>query len=112
MYYWQANNNFYLPGNYSSIAKQFIRCLLQHLVNNRILYQLFQLDFDDAELLEILAVSLGDFNELTSVAALKQVISDINVQKSINFDTCMRILNNVSIYMEYLALESHHTQWL
>lgn len=24
----------------------------------------------------------------------------------------MRILNNVSIYMEYLTLESHHSQWL
>lgn len=24
----------------------------------------------------------------------------------------MRILNNVSIYIEYLSLESHHSQWL
>ncbi|CAF0899614.1 unnamed protein product [Brachionus calyciflorus] len=112
MYCWQANNNFYIPGNYNSIAKQFIRCLLQQLVNNKIFYQLFQLDFDDAELLEILAVSLNDFNELTSVAALKQVINDINIQKSINFDICLRILNNVSIYIEYLTLESQHSQWL
>ena len=34
------------------------------------------------------------------------------MQKSINFDTCMRILNNVSIYIEYLTLESQHSQWL
>ena len=46
MYAWQVNSTFYLPGNYTSIAKQFIRCLLQQLLSNKILYQLFQLDFD------------------------------------------------------------------
>lgn len=45
-YAWQANSNFYLPCNYSSVAKQFLRCVLHQLVNNRIFFQLFQCDFE------------------------------------------------------------------
>ena len=45
-YGWQVNTNFYLPGNYNSVAKQFIRCVLHQLVNNKILFQLFQCDFE------------------------------------------------------------------
>lgn len=46
MFAWQTNNNFYLPGNYSSIAKQFLRCALHQLVNNKIFFHLFQYNFE------------------------------------------------------------------
>lgn len=46
IYGWQTNSNFYLPGNYTSIARQFLRCTLHQLVNNKIFYQLFQINFD------------------------------------------------------------------
>jgi hypothetical protein len=45
-YGWQVNSNFYLPGNYTSVAKQFLRCVLHQLINNKILFQLFQCDFE------------------------------------------------------------------
>lgn len=38
-------------------------------------------------------------------------IKDINTEKSINIGTCVSILNNVAIYMEFLPIESQHSQW-
>lgn len=46
IYSWQANYNYYLPGNYCSIAKQFLRCTLHQLVSNQIFFQLFQSRFE------------------------------------------------------------------
>lgn len=83
MFAWQTNNNFYLPGNYSSVAKQFLRCALHQLVNNKIFFHLFQHNFESSDLLEALAISLNDFNELTSVAALRQIIN-VNLKLSLS----------------------------
>jgi len=111
MYSWQSNNKFYLPGNYACIAKQLIRCSLYQLVSNEIFYQLFQTKFEDAKILEIIAQSLHDFNDLNSVVALKHVLNDINLQKLFNLDICLQILDNVAIYIEYLPLESQQSNW-
>ena len=46
MYSWQTNSNFYFPGNYVSVAKQFLRCVFSQLVRNEIFYQLFQCEFE------------------------------------------------------------------
>ena len=56
-------------------------------------------------------MSLHDFNELNSVAALRHVIKDINLQKIIVMETSMTILNNVALYMQYLTLETNQIQW-
>ena len=61
--------------------------------------------------METLAVSLQEFNELNSVVALRHIIKDINLQKIINIETCMIILNNVAIYIQYLSLETNQSQW-
>ena len=37
---------------------------------------------------------------------------DVNSQKTINFDICMKILNNIALYIEYLPIESQHSQWI
>ncbi len=71
----------------------------------------FLFQIQDFELLETLAVSLQDFNELNSVVALRHIIKDINLQKVINIETCMIILNNVAIYIQYLSLETNQSQW-
>jgi len=63
------------------------------------------------ELLETLAVSLQDFNELNSVVALRHIIKDINLQKVIIMEICMIILNNVAVYIQYLSLETNQSQW-
>jgi hypothetical protein len=39
------------------------------------------------------------------------IVKDINLQKFINIDICMTILNNVAIYIEYLPLETQQNQW-
>jgi len=100
MYSWQVNSNFYLPGNYSSISKQFLRCVLHQLAGNQIFFQLFQSEFESMssflfsrifnsnhiftlfllkgpELLETLSTALNDFNELNSISALKHIIKVI-----------------------------------
>lgn len=59
----------------------------------------------------MIASSLNDFNELNSISALKHVLSDINLQKTMSMDICMNILNNVAIYMEYLPLETQQSHW-
>jgi len=92
------NSNFYLPGNYTCIAKQFIRCSLHQLAGNEIFYQLFQSNFEgrilktllivlhnsvyfqkilDSKILEMIALSLSDFNELNSITALRYVLNVI-----------------------------------
>jgi hypothetical protein len=159
MYSWQTDSNFYFPGNYVSVAKQFLRCVFSQLVRNEIFFQLFQCEFESKiktasilpysletqcdilrkdhrkiqedmisashyhyvilifnkykgfELLETLAVSLQDFNELNSVVALRHIIKDINLQKVIIMEICMIILNNVAVYIQYLSLETNQSQW-
>ncbi len=112
MYSWQVTNYFYLPGNYSSVAKQFIRCVLHQLVQNEIFYQLFQCRFESVELIEAIAVSLNDFNELNSVTALRQIFKDLNFKKAINMEICIKVLNNAAVFIEYLSIESQHSQWI
>lgn len=103
---WQATApNFYLPGNYASVAKQFIRCVLHQFQNNEILYQLFQGEFDTNSHFELIAIALADLPELNSVAALRQIISDLNLQKPLNMQICLTVLNNVAIYMNHLPIE-------
>ncbi len=74
MYGWQGDSNFYFPGNYNSVAKQFLRCILHQLVRNEIFYQLFQCEFESMDLFETLANTLNDFTELNSVGALRHII--------------------------------------
>lgn len=106
LFTWQASApNFYLPGNYASVAKQFIRCVLHQFQNNEIFYQLFQGEFDSSSHLELIATALADFAELNSVAALRQIISDLNLQKPLNMEICLTVLNNVAIYMNHLPFE-------
>ena len=33
------------------------------------------------------------------------------MQKNLQLDVCMRVLGNVSIYMEYMPLEQQQAQW-
>jgi hypothetical protein len=108
---WQATApSFYLPGNYASVAKQFIRCVLHQFQNNEIFYQLFQSDFESeaSSHLELIATALADFAELNSVAALRQIINDLNLQKPLNMEICLSVLNNVAIYMNHLPVDVSH----
>ena len=92
-----------VPGNAAGVAKQFLRCIIHQLAPNGIFPQLFQstikgnasgrvprpqtwagcwnrtllslsVHFPDGTFLRTLATSLMDFNELSSVAALSQLL--------------------------------------
>jgi hypothetical protein len=92
LFTWQATSNFYLPGNYASVARQFLRCVLHQFQNNEIFYQLFQSEFESPLHLELIASALADFPELSSVAALRQIVADLNLQKPLNIEVWLRFL--------------------
>lgn len=56
------NSNFYLPGNYTCIAKQFIRCTLHQLSSNEIFFQLFQCNFESKTLFYKLIIQINTLN--------------------------------------------------
>jgi len=63
-----------VPGNAAGVAKQFLRCIFHQLAPNGIFPQLFQSTIKDGTFLRTLATSLMDFNELSSIAALSQLL--------------------------------------
>lgn len=91
-----------IPGNAAGVAKQFLRCVFHQLAPNGIFPQLFQsiikgnvqylnafltlsflrmnsqckniIQFSDGSFLRTLATSLMDFSELSSIAALSQLL--------------------------------------
>ena len=45
------------------------------------------------------------------MTALRHIIKDINLQRIIVMETCMVILNNIAVYIQYLPLETNQSQW-
>jgi len=112
-YSWQASAKFFLPANYASVARQFLRCALHKLQNNEILFQLFQCAELATEpgLLATVAAALADWAELSAVAALRQLLADLNMQKALRLEVALAVLGNAAAYMEHLPLEAPVGAW-
>ncbi|XP_063060311.1 protein unc-79 homolog [Engraulis encrasicolus] len=101
-----------IPGNAAGVAKQFLRCVLHQLAPNGILPQLFQSNIKDGSFLRTMANSLIDFNELSSVAALNQLLEGLNNKKSLPAGSAMlHCLENIAVYMEALAMDVPSNLW-
>ncbi|XP_026867419.2 protein unc-79 homolog isoform X3 [Electrophorus electricus] len=101
-----------IPGNAAGVAKQFLRCVLHQLAPNGILPQLFQSNIKDGSFLRTLATSLIDFNELSSVAALSQLLEGLNNKKSLPAGGAMlHCLDNIATFMEALPMDSPSNLW-
>ncbi|CAB1335244.1 unnamed protein product [Coregonus sp. 'balchen'] len=101
-----------IPGNAAGVAKQFLRCVIHQLAPNGILPQLFQSNIKDGGFLRTLAFSLIDFNELSSVAALNQLLEGLNNKKSLPAGgTMLHCLENVATFMEALPMDSPSNLW-
>ncbi|XP_078418310.1 protein unc-79 homolog [Cetorhinus maximus] len=101
-----------IPGNAAGVAKQFLRCIFHQLAPNGILPQLFQSNIKDGSFLRTLASSLMDFNELSSVAALNQLLEGLNNKKSLPAGGAMlRCLDNIATYMEALPMDLPSNLW-
>ncbi|XP_076833951.1 protein unc-79 homolog isoform X2 [Brachyhypopomus gauderio] len=101
-----------IPGNAAGVAKQFLRCVLHQLAPNGILPQLFQSNIKDGNFLRTLASSLIDFNELSSVAALSQLLEGLNNKKSLPAGgTILHCLDNIATFMEALPMDSPSNLW-
>ncbi|XP_062325282.1 protein unc-79 homolog isoform X3 [Osmerus eperlanus] len=101
-----------IPGNAAGVAKQFLRCVFHQLAPNGILPQLFQSNIKDVSFLRTLASSLIDFNELSSVAALNQLLEGLNNKKSLPAGgTMLHCLENIATFMEALPMDSPSNLW-
>ncbi|KAG7466303.1 hypothetical protein MATL_G00163420 [Megalops atlanticus] len=101
-----------IPGNAAGVAKQFLRCVFHQLAPNGILPQLFQSNIKDGSFLRTLASSLIDFNELSSVAALNQLLEGLNNKKSLPAgSTMLHCLDNIATFMEALPMDSPSNLW-
>ncbi|XP_052352799.1 protein unc-79 homolog isoform X7 [Oncorhynchus keta] len=101
-----------IPGNAAGVAKQFLRCVFHQLAPNGILPQLFQSNIKDGGFLRTLAFSLIDFNELSSVAALNQLLEGLNNKKSLPAGgTMLHCLENIATFMEALPMDSPSNLW-
>ncbi|XP_061113688.1 protein unc-79 homolog isoform X4 [Conger conger] len=101
-----------IPGNAAGVAKQFLRCVFHQLAPNGILPQLFQSNIKDGSFLRTLASSLIDFNELSSVAALNQLLEGLNNKKSLPAGgTMLHCLDNIASFMEALPMDSPSNLW-
>uniref|UniRef100_G3T0V8 Unc-79 homolog, NALCN channel complex subunit n=1 Tax=Loxodonta africana TaxID=9785 RepID=G3T0V8_LOXAF len=96
-----------VPGNVAGVAKQFLRCVFHQLAPNGIFPQLFQSTIKDGTFLRTLATSLMDFNELSSIAALSQLLEGLNNKKNLPAGGAMiRCLENIATFMEALPMDS------
>ncbi|XP_051868511.1 protein unc-79 homolog isoform X1 [Pristis pectinata] len=101
-----------IPGNAAGVAKQFLRCIFHQLAPNGILPQLFQSNIKDGSFLRTLASSLMDFSELSSVAALNQLLEGLNNKKNLPAGGAMlRCLDNIATYMEALPMDLPSNLW-
>ncbi|XP_043930510.1 protein unc-79 homolog [Protopterus annectens] len=101
-----------IPGNVAGVAKQFLRCIFHQLAPNGILPQLFQSNIKDGSFLRTLALSLMDFNELSSIAALNQLLEGLNNKKNLPSGGAMlRCLDNMAAFMEALPMDSPSNLW-
>nr|XP_045011054.1 protein unc-79 homolog isoform X4 [Jaculus jaculus] len=101
-----------VPGNAAGVAKQFLRCIFHQLAPNGIFPQLFQSTIKDGTFLRTLATSLMDFNELSSIAALSQLLEGLNNKKNLPAGGAMiRCLENIATFMEALPMDSPSSLW-
>nr|XP_051682389.1 protein unc-79 homolog isoform X3 [Oryctolagus cuniculus] len=101
-----------VPGNAAGVAKQFLRCIFHQLAPNGIFPQLFQSTIKDGTFLRTLATSLMDFNELSSIAALSQLLEGLNNKKNLPAGGAMiRCLENMATFMEALPMDSPSSLW-
>uniref|UniRef100_A0A8C3XNV8 Unc-79 homolog, NALCN channel complex subunit n=1 Tax=Chelydra serpentina TaxID=8475 RepID=A0A8C3XNV8_CHESE len=101
-----------IPGNAAGVAKQFLRCIFHQLAPNGIFPQLFQSNIKDGSFLRTLAISLMDFSELSSVAALSQLLEGLNNKKNLPAGGAMlRCLENIATFMEALPMDSPSNLW-
>ncbi|XP_036113707.1 protein unc-79 homolog isoform X5 [Molossus molossus] len=101
-----------VPGNAAGVAKQFLRCLFHQLAPNGIFPQLFQSTIKDGTFLRTLATSLMDFNELSSIAALSQLLEGLNNKKNLPAGGAMiHCLENIATFMEALPMDSPSSLW-
>ncbi|XP_069685618.1 protein unc-79 homolog isoform X4 [Periplaneta americana] len=108
-YPWQSEANIYLPGGATSVAHQFLRCVLHQLAPNGIFVQMFQTHADDSTRMQFfrsVAQALLDFNELNPIAPLQLLLEGLNSKKSLPTEMLTVVLPNMACYLDCLPLEA------
>ncbi|OXA59651.1 Protein unc-79 [Folsomia candida] len=115
LFAWQAETSAATPGGVSSVAHQFLRCVLHQLAPYGVFVQLFQTKFPadrvKLDVFKSITVSLTDFTELNPVAPLQMLLEALNARKSLIMDTVAHVIENMAVYLECLPLEAASVTW-
>ncbi|CAD5115352.1 DgyrCDS4332 [Dimorphilus gyrociliatus] len=111
-YSWQNEiPTLIIPGNCVSVARQFIRCTLHQLSPNGIFSQLIVSQIDNSDLLKTIATALIDFQDLNCFMALQSILEGVNEMKNINDDQIINAVQNLAVFMDYVAMETQTPTW-
>ncbi|XP_068085270.1 protein unc-79 homolog [Anabrus simplex] len=108
-YPWQSESNIYLPGGATSVAHQFLRCVLHQLAPNGVFVQMFQTQVEESARMQFfrsVAQALLDFNELNPIAPLQLLLEGLNSRKSLPTEMLPVVLHNMACYLDCLPLEA------
>nr|XP_018900718.1 PREDICTED: protein unc-79 homolog isoform X2 [Bemisia tabaci] len=96
------------PKGATSVARQFLRCVLHQLAPNGIFVQMFHTHVSAStrhHFFRSVAQALHDFNELNPVAPLQLLFESLNSRKSLVSTNLKEVLANVACYLDCLPLE-------
>ncbi|RWS14223.1 protein unc-79-like protein [Dinothrombium tinctorium] len=106
-YPWQNESSIYIPGNASSIAKQFLRCALHQLSSNGIFQRLFSSYNIDSNFFKAMSLALSDFIEMNQISPLNLLLEDFNERKHLPpMSELLHVLSNIALYLKCLNLEA------
>ncbi|KAA3678582.1 uncharacterized protein DEA37_0007622 [Paragonimus westermani] len=104
LYSWQSNQtHIIVPGNVSSIARQFLRCTMYNLAPNGLFPQLFQTPISDDQFFKCIISVLVDFEDhMSFFQPVLMLLEAMNKRKTLPTDTLPVLLENLANYLEYL----------
>ncbi|CAH8437681.1 unnamed protein product [Dicrocoelium dendriticum] len=104
LYSWQSTApHVIVPGNVSSIARQFLRCTMYNLAPNGLFLQLFQTAIPDEHFFRCIISVLVDFEEhMSFFEPILLVLEPLNKRKSLPTDSLPTLLENLANYLEHL----------
>lgn len=105
---WQFESSTHLPGGSTSIAHQFLRCVLHQLAPNGVFVQVFQTQANESQrrkFFRSVAQALMDFTELNPTQPVQLLAENLNSKKQLPIDTLPLTLRNLSEYLQCVSMD-------
>lgn len=107
-YSWELDSSTFIPSNFRSIARQFMRCVLHQLSGNGIFSMIFHMDLQGShrqKFFNTIVQCLLDFNELNPSVPVATFFQEMNDRKSITADYLQLSLPNLASYLSCIPFE-------